>query len=102
MKQMGHVGGNCNTTIQKAQNSIRAIDRVPKIKPTDTFDQTHPQIKKDIIMMIAQYLEAENYIAAAAVVQDEANVKRNETLSLSAHLRRVRKGIRDGDWDAVK
>lgn len=93
--------GGFTTVMERAKNSVRSTDRIPKIKPTTTFDPNHPQIKEDIIKMIAQYLEAEHYIAAAAVVQDEANVKRNDQQTLSAHLRRVRKGIRDGDWDAV-
>ena len=90
------------TLLERASNAVRAKNRVPVISPPSTFDSNHPQIKKDIIQMIAQYLESENYITAAGVVQDEANVKRNERLNQTAQLRRIRKGIKDGDWDSVR
>jgi hypothetical protein len=71
------------------------------IPPEATFDEGNDQIKKDLIRMIIQYLQREGFTMSSATIQDEANIKLVEKLQEKEVLRRISKGIDEGDWDLV-
>jgi hypothetical protein len=84
-----------------AENAIPVRKCNTAIDPTETFDPDNPQIKKDVIQMIVQYLESEGYTASVAIIQDETNVKGREQQNRSTQLRRTRQSILDGEWEQV-
>ncbi len=71
------------------------------IPPEETFDQSNEHIKKDLIGMIVQYLQQEGFPMSSATIQDEANIKLVEKMQEKELLRRISKGINEGDWDLV-
>lgn len=71
------------------------------IPPEATFDQDHAQIKRELLGMIVQYLQAEGYSLSSATIQDEANVRLSEKLQDKDALRRMAKAVLEGDWDLV-
>jgi hypothetical protein len=83
------------------QNAMPVRKCNTAIDPTETFDPDHPQIKKDILQMIVQYLESEGYTASVAIIQDETNVKGREQQNRNTQLRRTRQSILDGEWEQV-
>ena len=66
------------------------------------FDASDPDIKRDIVSMIAQYLQDEGYMASCLTVQDEAEVKLMEQQNRSGVLKRMRKCVVEGDWGEVE
>ncbi|KAI9334612.1 WD40-repeat-containing domain protein [Obelidium mucronatum] len=72
------------------------------IKPSDeVFNPKDPNIKQDIIRMIAQYLTDEGYHASKTTLLDESNVKANERQDLSLDSKRIKRAILEGDWPEV-
>mmetsp|Transcript_42775 Transcript_42775/g.69354 ORF Transcript_42775/g.69354 Transcript_42775/m.69354 type:complete len:631 (-) Transcript_42775:57-1949(-) len=66
------------------------------------FNPETPQIKRDIIRMITQYLANEGYHASMMTIQDEAGVKFNEQLSRRTQIKRIKKLIMEGDYAEVE
>ena len=74
---------------------------VPLQEPATAFDPSHPQITKDILRMIAQYLRANGYNASAAVVADEAQLRFSEQQSKRQQLKQLRRAIVEADWETA-
>mmetsp|Transcript_4673 Transcript_4673/g.6614 ORF Transcript_4673/g.6614 Transcript_4673/m.6614 type:complete len:553 (-) Transcript_4673:65-1723(-) len=68
----------------------------------DAFNPQDPMLKKEILMMIHQYLEDEGYSTTATVIQDEANMKNRERKDQTRLLQKMRNRILDGDWGEVE
>ncbi|EME26021.1 hypothetical protein Gasu_63220 isoform 2 [Galdieria sulphuraria] len=66
------------------------------------IDPSDRHLKEDIIRLIVQYLQEEDYLYSAAALQDEANVKHKDVLAQQAHLQRVKTAILEGDWAEVE
>ncbi|GJQ11439.1 hypothetical protein GpartN1_g3230.t1 [Galdieria partita] len=66
------------------------------------LDPKDRRLKEDIIRLIVQYLQEEDYLYSAAALQDEANVKHKDVLAQQAHLQRVKTAIVEGDWAEVE
>ena len=79
-----------------------AVSRKRRVNPKATFDASSPQIKQDILKMIALYLSNEGYHASALTVQDEISLKTHMQKKHQAQLRRIHKAIVEGDYDAVR
>lgn len=71
----------------------------PRVPPEDSLDPADPQIKLDILRMIAQYLHNERYFTSEMVIQDEANMKTAEQQNRRVQSKRLRKAILEGDWE---
>lgn len=68
------------------------------IQPSDTILQSEDeQIRKDIITLIAQYLNDQGFTASKMLLLDEANMKRFEGNEQSAEIKRLKKAIL-GAW----
>ena len=72
---------------------------LPRVDPKGTFDSDHPQIRQDILRMIAQYLRGQGWHASAAVIADEAQVKVTEQSAKRMEVKQLRRAIVDGDLD---
>ncbi|KAL6070987.1 WD40 repeat-containing protein SMU1 [Balamuthia mandrillaris] len=66
------------------------------------FDAEDPQVKEDIIGMIIQYLQDNDYTASSLTLQDETNVKLSEKLHDRSHFKDIRRAITEGDWAEVE
>lgn len=66
------------------------------------FSKDDTQVKEDIVKMIIQYLQDENYSTSVMTLQDEANVKLTEQQNQQGHLKRMKKAILEGDWVEVE
>ncbi|KAI9362948.1 WD40-repeat-containing domain protein [Zopfochytrium polystomum] len=64
----------------------------------ETFVESDPKIKEDVIRMIAQYLGDEGYLATKMMILDEANVKWHEREDQITHAKRIKKALLEGDW----
>ncbi|KAJ3119167.1 hypothetical protein HK100_000435 [Physocladia obscura] len=64
------------------------------IKSTDEVFNAHdPNIKQDIIRIIAQYLGDEGYHSAKVTLLDEANVKSSEREEQAMDIKRIKKSV---------
>ncbi|OQR91077.1 hypothetical protein THRCLA_22491 [Thraustotheca clavata] len=81
---------------------VKLVDKhVTSIAPEATFDENSPDIKDDILRLIVQYLQNEGYSSASATILDETNVKLMEKNQEREAIRKISKGIKEGDWDLV-
>ncbi|KAJ3070988.1 hypothetical protein HDU98_005950 [Podochytrium sp. JEL0797] len=98
----GQDGASTPTLVQQAAELKHVGMHTRLIKPTDeVFNPKDPNIKQDLIRMIAQYLSDEGYHASKTTLLDESNVKSLERLDHSLDVKRVKKCILDGDWPEV-
>ncbi|KAJ2520744.1 hypothetical protein H4217_001845 [Coemansia sp. RSA 1939] len=65
----------------------------------ELFDATNPRIHRDIIRIIAQYLDAQGYTSTKVTLYDEANVKQQQENNYISDVVRLRAAILDGEWD---
>jgi WD40 repeat protein len=71
------------------------------VQPRDLIDEKDPEIEKDILRIICQYLQDKGYTNAAMTIQDESNVKAFERLEIQVDIKRMKKAILEGDWAEV-
>eukprot|EP01086_Lenisia_limosa_P005065 TRINITY_DN2117_c0_g1_i1.p1 TRINITY_DN2117_c0_g1~~TRINITY_DN2117_c0_g1_i1.p1 ORF type:complete len:598 (-),score=89.12 TRINITY_DN2117_c0_g1_i1:167-1960(-) len=62
------------------------------------FDPQDPEMKKEIIAIIAQYLEDEGYGISLLTLFDEAGVKDEVERSFLHQAQRLKKSIMEGEW----
>lgn len=65
------------------------------------LDETDVEIQKDLVRLIAQYLDDEGYSATKTVLQDETNVKGAARQKQHQLFRKLRSSLLDGLWDDV-
>ena len=73
----------------------------PLQEPSLAFDPAHPQIMKDILQMIVQYLRANGYNAGAAVLADEAQLRISDHNVKRQQLKQLRRAIVDAEWETA-
>ncbi|KAI8912581.1 WD40-repeat-containing domain protein [Gorgonomyces haynaldii] len=72
------------------------------IQPSNVLlDHTDPEIKKEIVSLIAQYLGDEGYLASKMLLLDEANIKTFERQEQIGEMKRMRKCLLEGEWAEV-
>ncbi|KAJ2402820.1 hypothetical protein GGI23_000438 [Coemansia sp. RSA 2559] len=67
----------------------------------ELFDESNPRIHRDIIRIIAQYLDTQGYTSTKVTLYDEANVKQQRENNYISDVVRLRAAILDGEWDEV-
>lgn len=91
-----------STTIDDQINEWLHVDHHQTHIPLNsTFDPSHPQIREDIIRLIVQYLQSEQYALSATTLQDETNVKIRNELHYHDVIKRMTNSIELGHWDIV-
>jgi COMPASS component SWD3 len=91
-----------NMSTQEEWSTFKLVDKhVTSISPEATFDAESEEIKEDILRLIVQYLQNEGYTSASATILDETNVKLMEKNQERDAIRKMSKGIKEGDWDLV-
>ncbi|KAK4538164.1 hypothetical protein CDCA_CDCA16G4189 [Cyanidium caldarium] len=66
------------------------------------FDPDDPQVQRDIMRMIAQYLDDHGYSATSMVLQDEAQVHERQAAAQRSQVKRMRGAVLGGDWAEVE
>ncbi|KAJ2785618.1 hypothetical protein H4R18_000434 [Coemansia javaensis] len=64
----------------------------------ELFDENSPRIRRDIIRIIAQYLDSQGYTSTKVTLYDEANVKQQRENNFISDVVRLRAAILDGEW----
>ncbi|KAJ2681657.1 hypothetical protein H4R19_007297, partial [Coemansia spiralis] len=67
----------------------------------ELFDENNPRIRRDIIRVIAQYLDSQGYTSAKVTLYDEANVKQQHENNYISDVVRLRAAVLDGEWGEV-
>ncbi|KAJ1808139.1 hypothetical protein LPJ77_002555 [Coemansia sp. RSA 2523] len=67
----------------------------------ELFDENSPRIRRDIIRIIAQYLDSQGYTSSKVTLYDEANVKQQHENNYISDVVRLRAAIVDGEWTEV-
>ncbi|KAJ1886801.1 hypothetical protein LPJ66_009446 [Kickxella alabastrina] len=65
------------------------------------FDENNPRIKRDIVRIVAQYLDTLGYTSTKVTLYDEANVKQHQENNYISDVVRLRSAILDGEWTEV-
>ncbi|KAJ1942890.1 hypothetical protein EC988_006373, partial [Linderina pennispora] len=65
---------------------------------SELFDESNPRIQRDIIRLIAQYLDTQGYAATKVTLYDEANVKQRQEGEYISDVVRLRAAVLDGEW----
>ncbi|KAJ2236371.1 hypothetical protein IWW45_001850 [Coemansia sp. RSA 485] len=65
------------------------------------FDEHSPRIKRDIVRIIAQYLDGLGYTSTKVTLYDEANVKQQRENDYISDVVRLRSAVLDGEWSEV-
>ncbi len=106
-KEAETVENNANEPVKGEEGTKAGVRNVGLRQKTvhpssETFDPKHPTIRREIIMMIAQYLEDEGYLSSMMVVNDEANLKQKDDRKWNATWQRIERFILAGDWAEVE
>ncbi|KAI9506525.1 WD40-repeat-containing domain protein [Coemansia spiralis] len=67
----------------------------------ELFDENNPRIHRDIVRIIAQYLDTQGFTSTKVTLYDEANVKQQRENNYISDVVRLRAAILDGEWDEV-
>ncbi|KAJ2773346.1 hypothetical protein IWQ57_001335, partial [Coemansia nantahalensis] len=67
----------------------------------ELFDENSPRIRRDIIRVIAQYLDSQGYTSTKVTLYDEANVKQQRENNYISDVVRLRAAVLDGEWGEV-
>ncbi|KAJ2741110.1 hypothetical protein GGI20_005410 [Coemansia sp. BCRC 34301] len=65
------------------------------------FDENNPRIRRDIIRIIAQYLDSQGFTSTKVTLYDEANVKQQRENNYISDVVRLRAAVLDGEWGEV-
>jgi TPR1-like, CTLH-containing domain len=89
------VSSSLSSSLSAGNDGVVRVERQRKsVNPSlGTFDPRKPQIKRDILSMIVQYLDNEGYHASSATIQDECQVKNREQLARQSQLKHLRRSI---------
>ncbi|KAJ2726889.1 hypothetical protein GGI07_000217 [Coemansia sp. Benny D115] len=65
------------------------------------FDENSSRIQRDIIRIIAQYLDSQGFTSTKITLYDEANVKQQRENNFISDIVRLRLAVLDGEWGEV-
>ncbi|KAJ2790619.1 hypothetical protein GGI18_001687 [Coemansia linderi] len=65
------------------------------------LDENNPRIRRDIIRIIAQYLDSQGLTSTKVTLYDEANVKQQRENNYISDVVRLRAAVLDGEWGEV-
>ncbi|KAJ2813786.1 hypothetical protein H4S07_000406 [Coemansia furcata] len=65
------------------------------------LDEDSPRIRRDIIRIIAQYLDSQGFTSTKVTLYDEANVKQQRENNYISDVVRLRAAVLDGEWGEV-
>ncbi|KAK8899273.1 hypothetical protein M9Y10_001584 [Tritrichomonas musculus] len=68
---------------------------------SETFDENDPSIKREILMMIVQYLEENGFRSSAMILRNEASFNTAPLNSKKVELTSVRSAIVANDWAQI-
>jgi COMPASS component SWD3 len=74
---------------------------VSVIDPESLLSGSDPQIQKDILRIIAQYLGDHGYNASKMMILDEMNLKTFEKKEQVLEIKRMKNAIMEGEWAEV-
>lgn len=70
--------------------------------PIEYFDPKDENIKKEILAMIAQFLDENGYKSSAQVLSDEANLKSEEEDQKKTELGALKAALKSDDWPKIE
>lgn len=70
-------------------------------KHSNTFDENDPSIKREILMMIVQYLEENGFRSSAMILRNEASFTTTTSKSKKVDLSTVSNALISNDWAAI-
>ncbi|KAJ2161054.1 hypothetical protein GGF46_001801 [Coemansia sp. RSA 552] len=68
---------------------------------SELFDEDSPRIRRDIIRIMAQYLDTLGFTSTKVTLYDEANVRQQRENNYISDVVRLRAAILDGEWGEV-
>lgn len=88
-----------NAKLSQSLPSLNSITPIQKL--AETFDENDPSIKREILMMIVQYLEENGFRSSAMILRNEASFNTTLLNSKKVELTSVRSAIVDNDWAQI-
>lgn len=86
---------------QSSQSLPTLSSQSPAHKLTQTFDENDPKIKREILMMIVQYLEENGFRSSAMILRNEASFNTAPINSKKVELTSVRSALVANDWAQI-
>ena len=88
--------------LTKSPQSLPALSsQIPAHNLTQTFDENDPKIKREILMMIVQYLEENGFRSSAMILRNEASFNTAPINSKKVELTSVRSALVANDWAQI-
>ncbi|KAJ2506971.1 hypothetical protein IWW47_001326 [Coemansia sp. RSA 2052] len=96
-----HRSSSSAATTEQQQQQQQHYSRLCTKADAAILDENNPRIRRDVIRIIAQYLDSQGFTSTKVTLYDEANVKQQRENNYISDVVRLRAAVLDGEWGEV-